>query len=47
LVVSNTNLDSERFNGRIGNQPVSECIELYGEQVMNHNGAALRDFLCI
>jgi len=36
------------FNGRIGNQPIPECIRPYGEQVTNHNGAALRDFLhCI
>ena len=32
------------FNGRIGNQPIPECIGTYGEQVTNHNGAALRDF---
>ena len=32
------------FNGRIGNQPIPECTGTYGEQVMNHNGAALRDF---
>jgi hypothetical protein len=32
------------FNGRIGNQPIPECIGTYGEQVMNYNGAALRDF---
>jgi len=32
------------FNGRIGNQPIPECIGTYGEQVMNHSGAALRDF---
>jgi len=32
------------FNGRIGNQPIPECIGTYGEQVMNHNGAAFRDF---
>ena len=31
-------------NARIGNQPISECIGTYEEQVMNHNGAALRDF---
>jgi exonuclease III len=32
------------FNGRIGNQPIPECIGTYGEQVMNHNGETLRDF---
>ena len=32
------------FNGRIGNHPILECIGTYGEQVTNHNGAALRDF---
>jgi len=32
------------LNGRIGNQPVPECIGTYGEQVTNHNRAALRDF---
>ena len=32
------------FDGRIGNQPIPECIGTYGEQVTNHNGAALRDF---
>jgi len=32
------------FNGRIGNQPIPECIGTYGEQVTNHNGATLRDF---
>ena len=32
------------FNGRIGNQPIPECIEPYGEQATNHNGATLRDF---
>jgi len=32
------------FNVRIGNQPIPECIGTYGEQVTNHNGAALRDF---
>jgi exonuclease III len=32
------------FNGRIGNQPIPECIGTYGEQVTNHNRAALRDF---
>ena len=31
------------FNGRIGNQPIPECIGTCGEQVMNNNGAALRD----
>jgi len=35
---------AEDFNGRIGSQPIPECIGTYGEQVMNHNGAALRDF---
>jgi exonuclease III len=30
-------------NGRIGNQPIPECIETYGEQVMNHNGETLRE----
>jgi len=35
---------AEGFNGRIGNKPVPECIGTYGEQVTNHNGAALRDF---
>jgi len=33
-----------RFNGKTGNQPIPECIETYGEQVTNHNGATLRDF---
>jgi len=33
------------FNGRIGNQPIPECIGTYGEQVMNYNGETLRDFL--
>ena len=33
------------FNGRIGNQPIPECIGTYGEKVTNHNGAALREFL--
>jgi endonuclease/exonuclease/phosphatase family metal-dependent hydrolase len=32
------------FNGRIGNQPIPECIGTYGEQVMNHNRETLRDF---
>jgi len=32
------------FNGRIGNQPIPECIGTYGEQVTNHNRATLRDF---
>jgi hypothetical protein len=32
------------FNGWIGNQPISECVGTYGEQITNHNGAALRDF---
>jgi hypothetical protein len=32
------------FNGRIGNQPIPECIGPNGEQVINHNGTALRDF---
>jgi len=32
------------FNGRIGYQPIPICIGTYGEQVTNHNGAALRDF---
>ena len=32
------------FDGRIGNQPIPECIGPYGEQVKNHNGATLRDF---
>jgi len=32
------------FNGRIGNQPIPECTGTYGEEVMNHSGAALRDF---
>ena len=33
------------FNGKIGNQPIPECIGTYGEeQVTNHSGAALRDF---
>jgi len=35
------------FNGRIGNQPIPECIGTYGEQVTNHNGAALRDFVLL
>jgi len=34
------------FNGRIGNQPIPECIGTCGEQVTNRNEAALR-FLCI
>ena len=33
------------FNGRVSNQPIPECIGTYGEQVMNCNGAALRDFV--
>jgi len=32
------------LNGRIGNQPIPECTGTYGKQVMNHNGAVLRDF---
>jgi len=32
------------FNGGIANQPIPECIGTYGEQVTNHNRAALRDF---
>jgi len=32
------------FNGRIGNQPIPECLAPYGEQETNHNGATLRDF---
>jgi len=32
------------LNGRIGNRPIPECIGTYGEQVTNHNGAALREF---
>ena len=32
------------FNGRIGNQPIPECVGTYGEQVTNHSVAALRDF---
>jgi len=32
------------INGRIGNQPIPECIGTHGEKVTNHNGAALRDF---
>jgi len=32
------------FNGRIGNQPLPECIGLYGEQGTNHTGATLRYF---
>ena len=32
------------MNGRIGNQPIPECIGPYGEQITNHNGATLRDF---
>jgi len=32
------------FNGRIGNQPIPECIGTYGEQITNHKGTALRDF---
>jgi exonuclease III len=32
------------LNGKIGNQTNPECIETYGEQVTNHNGATLRDF---
>ena len=35
------------FNGRMGNKPIPECIGTYGEQVMNHNGAALRDFCAL
>jgi exonuclease III len=31
------------FNGRIGNQPIPECIGQNREQVINHNGTALRD----
>jgi hypothetical protein len=26
------------FNGRIGNQPISECVGTYGEQITSHNG---------
>jgi hypothetical protein len=33
------------FNGRIGNQPIPDCIGTHGEQEPNHNGAVLRD-LC-
>jgi hypothetical protein len=32
------------FNRRIGNQPIPGCVGTYGEQITNHNGAALRDF---
>jgi exonuclease III len=32
------------FNRRISNQPIPECIGTYGEQVTNHNRAALRNF---
>jgi len=32
------------FNGRIGNQPIPECIGPYGEQATIHNGGILRDF---
>jgi hypothetical protein len=32
------------FNGRTDNQPISEGIGPNGEQVINHNGTALRDF---
>jgi len=32
------------FNGRIGTQPIPECIGPYGKQAMNHTGATLRDF---
>ena len=32
------------FNGRIGNQPIQECVGTYAEQITNHNGAALREF---
>ena len=35
------------FNGRMGNKPIPECIGTYGEQVMNYNGAALRDFCAL
>ncbi len=35
------------FNGWEGNQPIPECIGTYGEQVTNHNGAALRDFCAL
>jgi hypothetical protein len=36
---------AEDLNGRMGNQLIPECIGTYGEQVTNHNGAALRDFV--
>jgi hypothetical protein len=32
------------FNGRIGNQPIPECIGQNGEHVIKHKGTALRDF---
>jgi hypothetical protein len=32
------------LNGRTGNQPIPGCIGPNGEQVINHNGTALRDF---
>jgi len=35
------------FNGRIGNQPVPECIGTYGEQVTNHKRSSIEGFLCI
>jgi hypothetical protein len=35
------------FNGRTGNQPISECIGPNGEQVINHNETALKIHLCI
>ena len=30
------------FHGRIGHQPIPECIETCGEQVTNHKEAAMR-----
>jgi len=30
--------------GGIGNQPISQCVGPFREQVTNHNGATLRDF---
>jgi len=43
-IPKNKNIILADFNARTGNQPIPECIGTCGEQVTNHNGAALRDF---
>jgi len=43
-IPKNENIILADFNGRIGNQPIPECIVTYEEQVTNNNAAALRDF---